>query len=69
MIHGHLNTWHFNINDPYNIYFGKHNICLDSPYNINILVINADNSFTFKKFEDTKKIAELSFNIKTSYNK
>ena len=69
VIHGHLNTWHFNINDPYNIYFGKDNICLDSPYNINILVINEDNSFTLKNFEDTKKIVELSFNIKTSYNK
>ena len=69
VIHGHLNSWHFNINDPYNIYFGKDNICLDSPYNINILVINEDNSFYYKKFEDTKKIEDLSYRIQTFYNK
>ena len=67
VIHGHLNTWHFNIDDPFNIYFGKNNICLDSPYNINILVINEDNSFTYKKYEDTNKIEDLSFKIKTFY--
>ena len=52
VIHGHLHVSHFNKDDPYNIYFGKDTICLDSPYYINILVINEDNSFSFNKFNE-----------------
>lgn len=47
-----LKESHFNKDDPYNIYFGKDTICLDSPYYINILVINEDNSFSFNNFNE-----------------
>ena len=68
VIHGHLNVHHFNSDDPFNIYFGKDNIDLDSPYYINILVINEDNSFYFNEFKDKKKIKEYSEKYKDAYN-
>ena len=53
VIHGHLYVSHFNKDDPYNIYFGKDNICLDSLYYINVLTINEDNSISFNKFQNS----------------
>lgn len=67
VIHGHLYVHHFNIDDPYNIYFGENNICLDSFYHINILVIDENNNISHILFDNKKKIKETSDYLKSRY--
>ena len=67
VIHGHLYVHHFNIDDPYNIYFGENNICLDSFYHINVLVIDENNKMSHVLYDNKRKIKETSTYLKSRY--
>lgn len=67
VIHGHLYVHHFNIDDPYNIYFGENNICLDSYFHINVLVIDENNNISHVLYTNEKKIKDVSNNLKKRY--
>lgn len=67
VIHGHLYVHYFNIDDPYNIYFGENNICLDSYFHINVLVIDENNNISHVLYTNEKKIKDVSNNLKKRY--
>lgn len=64
VIHGHIHSYEFDISHPLDIFESEDTIDLDSPFLINVLVIDEEGNYSYKKSNDNKRNEKLSKDLK-----